>query len=439
LPPAVLAALAESRSGPTWDRYVGAIRPWFDQAAAATPPYAALPADPLRFAEWLVNAGKADRGYSQTKIRCVAISALSNLVGVQPPMEHALPNACRKAACRTKRHRRGQVTPVLRHELPCPLSPQAASGTQQAVTPPPRGEPGIRRGHRTGSSPGTRLRRRAATARHMALLHGACLRYDDTREGQLGDILHFPDVVDINVFGSKTDRLLMGQVAILPSEPGDSADRTSGRQSLLNLTRCGLQRLGALTPDVLAAIGARLQARHPRSSAGPEAMATWPPDIRALTTPLYRQGLPVHLLPYYGPWLWEPIGADFDLSRSCSTAQFQRWAQDTFAASPSGGRALARVGAHSFRRGRAAELAPGGLGPAALTRVLRHTSAGSAAPYVLQSVRVTTTASAMRVATHRSVIAGRRGLTPPRLPLTGEARGHREHGCEPTLRARAAD
>ena len=92
-PPEVLAALSESRSGPTWDRYVGAIRPWFAQAAAATPPYAALPADPSRFAEWLVTSGQAERGSSQTKIRYIAISAFSNLVGVPSPMEHALPTA----------------------------------------------------------------------------------------------------------------------------------------------------------------------------------------------------------------------------------------------------------------------------------------------------------------------------------------------------------
>jgi len=156
-------------------------------------------------------------------------------------------------------------------------------------------------------------------------------------------------------------------------------------------------------------------------------MATWPSDIQALTAPLYEQGLPVHLLPYYGPWLWEPIDAEFDLSRSCSTAQFQRWARGSFAA---GGRALARIGAHSFRRGGAAELAHGGLGPAALTRVLRHVSAGAAAPYVLQSVHVTTTAAAMRAAAHRSAGSlgspafrgSRRGLTPSRSPLGRGAR-----------------
>ena len=148
------------------------------------------------------------------------------------------------------------------------------------------------------------MRQRAATARHMALLHGACLRYDDTREGQVGDILHFDDVVDINIFGSKTDRLLAGQVAILPTDSGSLADGPSGSQALVDSILHGLQRLGELPPDVVGAVGARLQARHPRSKDGPEAMATWPAAVRALAAPLYAQGLPAHLLPYYGPWLW---------------------------------------------------------------------------------------------------------------------------------------
>lgn len=247
------------------------------------------------------------------------------------------------------------------------------------------------------------MRQRAATARHMALLHGACLRYDDTREGQVGDILHFDDVVDINIFGSKTDRLLVGQVAILPTDSGSPTVGPSGSQALSDSILNGLQRLVALPLDVIGAVGARLRARHPHSEVGPEAMATWPTAIRALAAPLYTQGLPVHLLPYYGPWLWEPIGADFDLSRSSSTAQFQRWAREALAAD---GQNLARVGAHSFRRGRAAELAHGGLPAAELTRVLRHASVGSSAPYVLQSVHVTATAAAMRAATNRAANRG---------------------------------
>ena len=251
----------------------------------------------------------------------------------------------------------------------------------------------------------------------MALLHGACLRYDDTREGQVGDILHFDDVVDINIFGSKTDRLLAGQVAILPTDPGSSADGPSGSQALVDSILHGLQRLVELPPDVIGAVGARLQARHPRSKDGPEAMATWPADVRALAAPLYAHGLPAHLLPYYGPWLWEPIDADFDLSRSSSTAQFQRWARDALSAD---GQHLARVGAHSFRRGHAAELAHGGLPAAALTRVLRHASVGTSAPYVLKSVHVTATAAAMRAATDR----GSGAAAAPTSSATGPSNHH---------------
>jgi hypothetical protein len=50
VPPAVAAMLVETKSGPTWHRYVGAIRPWFTHAAAASTPFPALPADPVRFA-----------------------------------------------------------------------------------------------------------------------------------------------------------------------------------------------------------------------------------------------------------------------------------------------------------------------------------------------------------------------------------------------------
>jgi hypothetical protein len=38
----------------------------------------------------------------------------------------------------------------------------------------------------------------------MALMHGAALRFDDTREGQLGDVLHSPEMTEVNVFGRQT-------------------------------------------------------------------------------------------------------------------------------------------------------------------------------------------------------------------------------------------
>ena len=66
-----------------------------------------------------------------------------------------------------------------------------------------------------------------------------------------------------------------------------------------------------------------------------------------LARPLYARGLSVHLLPYYGPWLWEPIDAGFDLSRSCSTTQFLRAAQAAFEAD---GQVVPRLGFHSFRK-----------------------------------------------------------------------------------------
>ncbi len=134
-------------------------------AAAASSP--ALPADPATFAACLAAAGAQDRGYAQTKTRCVAISALCALVGAPSPEAHHLVRAYRTAARRNKRFRRGSVTPLFRSELPLP------------PTEPPQGAPQLAR--RAGLSPDERLRQRAATARHMALMHDAALRFDDTK------------------------------------------------------------------------------------------------------------------------------------------------------------------------------------------------------------------------------------------------------------------
>ena len=72
----------------------------------------------------------------------------------------------------------------------------------------------------------------------------------------------------------------------------------------------------------------------------------------------YEQALPVNLLIYYGIWLLEPIDCNYDLSKSCSTAQFQRWARSTLNAA---GHRINRFGAHSMRRGSAAELVHGSI------------------------------------------------------------------------------
>ena len=137
--------------------------------------FSCTPADPATFAAWLAAAGAQDRGYAQTKTRCVAISALCALVGAPSPEAHHLVRAYRTAARRNKRFRRGSVTPLFRSELPLPPTESQQGAPQLA--------------RRAGLSPDERLRQRAATARHMALMHDAALRFDDTREGQLGNIL----------------------------------------------------------------------------------------------------------------------------------------------------------------------------------------------------------------------------------------------------------
>jgi hypothetical protein len=54
------------------------------------------------------------------------------------------------------------------------------------------------------------------------VLEGAALRYDDIVEGQIGDAIVLPDLVDLSVFGTKTDVNLTGQPAVLPC-PADPA------------------------------------------------------------------------------------------------------------------------------------------------------------------------------------------------------------------------
>ena len=153
----------------------------------------------------------------------------------------------------------------------------------------------------------------------------------------------------------------------------------SGSRALVESVGRSLQRLTTLPPHVLGVLGARLQASHPGDRAGPEALSTWPEELQALARQLYAHGLRAHLLPYYGPWMWETLDVDFDLSRTCSTAQFQRALQGAFRAH---GRPVSRLGSHSLRRGRAAELFHGGIAPADLSRVLRHLS-----PQFLPSLR----------------------------------------------------
>ena len=241
-----------------------------------------------------------------------------------------------------------------------------------------------------------------ATANHSALLFDGLLRYDDTAEGQLGDVACYPEGTTLGIFGSKTDRFLGGQTAQLPS-PSDSGE-AAGVPALLDSTRRRLARLSALPDDILSALGARLSDTLGRlgAAAPRSAMGGWPPDIRALADPLYGRGVPVHGLPYYGRWLWDPLTADTDLSATLTTGQFIRMQQACFREAGMPSDDAARFTAHSGRRGGAAALIHGEAAPHVLQHALRHTSARSSDTYVMSSVHASVTASAMGAAHRRS-------------------------------------
>ena len=397
--PDFLAELADVQGASTWDSYAGAIRPWFELAAAHG--FAALPAEPSRFAAWLFEAGRNDRAYAPTKTRCCAINCVSRLARTPPPGDDPRVAAVRQLFMRTRTFHRGRATPVLRSEIPriAPEDPPAS---------PPLSPAAPRRAGRAGPSPRTRHRQRAATSAHMSLLHSGVMRYDDSREGQLGDVSFYPDAVEVGIYGSKTDRRRTGQTAQLPP----ASDDAGGAAALVEVVLHGLRRLSALDPATLATLVSRLAASFPQEQPRPSAMATWPEEIQALARPLYQRGLLVHCLPYFGPWLWRPLTADSDLTESVSTRQFARLASELVAEA---GGPTAGTGAHSFRRGGASELLHGGLDMATLSLALRHASVASTKPYVFQSALTASTAAAMRGAVRRSRSAGgRRG--PGRAP-----------------------
>ena len=413
LPAALRATLRGSRSDPTWNQYSATLQPWFTHARDhGFPP---LPADPMQFACWLASVGERNPGYTPTKFRCVAVRAFSDLAGVPSPHDHPLVMAYRACVRRCRGGRgRGKARPLLRAEIPIiPWSPQGSP-------------PAARRGRRAGPSPGTRQRALSAATAHMRLLHEGCLRYDDTREGQLGDVLIYPDTVELSVFGTKTDHRLTGQVCQMPGSA--SASETSGVSALLEGTRRGLQRLASLPDEVFSVLAGRLASSFPNDRAVPSAMSTWPACVRDEALPLYDRGLLVHCLPYYGNWLWAPLTVDSDLSQTLTTSQFVSQAKSALAAA---GIDTSRFGAHSLRRGGAAELTHGGASGTVLRRALRHTSEKSSEPYVFQSVLLSATAAAMRAATHTrgegplagSLLVGLESAASPLEAVAGPSRG----------------
>lgn len=420
MPDSLLESLIHGKSAGTWHRYVQALKPWFAHATEAGFP--ALPAPPIQFACWLATMGETGlgkRGYSQTKARCVAMDGFSELTGVPSPTSHRAVKGYRTMALRTKRYRRGRSRPLLGHEIPSVAA--FPPDTPPSPTPAPAPGRGAARIGATILSPRTARRAYTATAGMLAVMHDAGLRYDDGREGQLGDMLFFPDAVDIGIFGSKTDPLLAGQTAQMPDGADAPFDRPSGARAIVEVIRGGLERLAALPAPVFDPIAARLVQTFPEDAGSELAMATWPDSVRELAAPLYARGLPVHCLPYYGSWLWAPLTADTNLSATLTTGEFIRMMRRTLA---DAGVPSAGMAAHSARRGSAAALAHGGLPMPTLSRVLRHTDGRSTEPYVFQSVHVTATAAAMRDAARRSVAAPADGVpAPPAPPARGGGRG----------------
>ena len=155
-------------------------------------------------------------------------------------------------------------------------------------------------------------RARAQMMPTAVIMGGAGLRYDCLQEAQLGDAMVLPELVDLTIFGSKTDSSLQGQATVLPM----SVLANAGAPALLEGTRVGLQRLLALPDDVLQAVAARFRVTCSPRAIGRDAaeFANWPQDIQLLAAPLYARALPVHCLPIYGTWLFARLDAASDIS-----------------------------------------------------------------------------------------------------------------------------
>ena len=156
--------------------------------------------------------------------RCTATAAFSELANLPSPDKHPLVLTYRKLSfkLRTKTFRCGRTGPVLRGHIP-------VLGADRGFASSPRGPPAPRRGGRAGPSPGTRNRKRAATAAHIAVLHDGVLHCDDDREGQLGNFSLYPEAVEIGVFGSKADPLPEDKSAQMPSAEGARRPSTGRR------------------------------------------------------------------------------------------------------------------------------------------------------------------------------------------------------------------
>ena len=296
---------------------------------------------------------------------------------------------------RTKTFRRGRARPVLRAQGENPHC-----GPRPGGVPPSPGKPGRASRPPLGSVPQTRSCRRDATVAHMAVLHDATLRHDDTREGQLGDISFHSEAVDVGIFGLKTDQLLEGPSAQMPRPRRHAPPVASGARALLEVPRRGLARLAALPATGFAAVARRLAERFPRAASTPGAMAALPDDVRALAVPLYERGLLVYCLQKRLLAVGAPHGRVQPLSHPAHGA-LRRAGTGSACRSRHAHRRRRRLQPKPRRCGRAH---PRGHHHGKLSRALRHLSKRSIIPYVFHSVHTGTSvlAGAMRAAARRS-------------------------------------
>jgi hypothetical protein len=381
---AVLGLAARGKAPATWNRYASTLVRWEEYAARAGTPF--LPADPSHFANFLAEAAGGTSGHTQTKQRACAIAALSALARVPSPADDPLVQDVRTGLRRTLRGTRGRARPIFSYELPeagsLPPLPDGRGGGPRRLAP---GD---------ATSPfSVRKRAREQAVRCSAVLEGAALRYDDIVEGQIGDAVVLPDLVDLSLFGTKTDIHLTGQPAVLPGP----SDPRSGAFAFLEGVRLGLARLRALDPTTLAQLSARFRAALParQIGRGESELASWPADIRALAAPLYEIGLPVHCLPIYGQWQHVRLHGMSDLRAGVERRIFLALTEHALTAV---GVDVEGLGAHSFRRGRAVELFHGRASREAVTEVLRHRSPASTRPYITDSARMASLAVTMTAA-----------------------------------------
>jgi hypothetical protein len=136
----------------------------------------------------------------------------------------------------------------------------------------------------------------------MAVLVGGGFRSDDLAEAELGDVMHFPECIDVLVFCSNTDPASMSQPALLQQ----SSDATSGAASLVQSAAAGLQHLLDQEERLLRMLGASLSASlSQQDRAGPEALATWPAPVPASR-------------PASSPWAYLPMSSP-SMASGCLT------------------------------------------------------------------------------------------------------------------------